>query len=85
MTLPHFLLEFKEWVPPATDVLLLLEGQIMPSRQYRQVISILSVWGEQHYFPIFMFCVLFGVLLKGVIGSSLLPTDEPLTPNILTK
>ena len=37
----------------------------------------LSAWGEQHYyFSIFMVYVLFGILLKGMVRSSLLSKDE---------
>ena len=33
-------------------------------------------------FSIFIFHVTIGVFLKGMVGSSLLSEDEPLTPNI---
>ena len=45
--------------------------------------GILSVRGEQIYiFSIFNFNVSIGMLLKGMVESSLLFEDEPLTPNI---
>ena len=45
--------------------------------------DVLSVWGEQNiiFFNI-NFYVSIGMLLKGMVESSLLFEDEPLTPNI---
>ena len=39
------------------------------------------VWTKL-FFSIFIFYALFGMLLKGMGESFLLPEDEPLTPNI---
>ena len=45
--------------------------------------SLLSVWGEKIiFFCIFIFYVLIGVLLKGMVESSLLSEDELLIPDI---
>ena len=43
---------------------------------------ILSVWSQEIFFCILMFCVKRGVQLKGVAKISLLSKDECLTPNI---
>ena len=45
-------------------------------------IQLLSVWGKEIFFCIFVFYVSIGVLLKGMIKSCLLSKDEALTPNI---
>ena len=39
-------------------------------------------WGKQNYFFYFHFYALFGMSLKGVVESSLLSKEKPLTPNI---
>ena len=44
---------------------------------------LLYVWGQLIIiFSISIFCDRIGVLLKGMVETSLLSEDEPLTPNI---
>ena len=65
-------------------------GKYLPTRWIRLYITyayvlstyILSVCPGLIFFCIFTCCVLFGVLLEGMVDSSLLSKDESLTPNI---